>query len=156
MNLKKYLMKMRWRYMQSQTLWNLFYGTFVLGALYYEHIPFFKDQGTMGKVIFSLLILVIFFGAGYFYDKAFQLWKETQDIAVERNPFQLNKFGPKEQMISKLFTIPSLDVGLSNNIAYVHFLKKEGIDTKELEKKLRMYQRWILRYKKWVYSGEIK
>ncbi|MFW9805315.1 MAG: hypothetical protein ACFFFK_01140 [Candidatus Thorarchaeota archaeon] len=95
MRLRKWLMKQQWRVIQIRGIWGLFYGILLLAIGYYEFIPFFLDMGPYGPFAFAGVILVAFLILGYIYDRVLVMWAPSQEVIVERNPYQYIP-GPKE------------------------------------------------------------
>jgi hypothetical protein len=88
MGVKKWLMKQQWRIVQIRGIWGLFYGILLLAVAYYEYIPFFVAMGTNGPFVFAGVILFIFLILGYIYDRVLVMWAPSQEVTIERNPYQ--------------------------------------------------------------------
>ncbi|MHA1944286.1 MAG: hypothetical protein ACW96M_07815 [Candidatus Thorarchaeota archaeon] len=88
MRIRKWLMKQQWRIVQIRGIWGLFYGVLVLAGLYYEDLPFFNDLGSWGPFALAFTLLTIFLIVGYLYDRIFIMWAPSQEVTMERNPFQ--------------------------------------------------------------------
>ncbi|NHJ33700.1 MAG: hypothetical protein FK732_12640 [Asgard group archaeon] len=85
---KYFTMKWRFRLDQARAIFGLLTFAVLLAASYVNRIPWFEDQGFWrGDLLLSFLIFVVFVIGGYVYDRAFQLWSETQKVNVERNPY---------------------------------------------------------------------
>lgn len=88
MGLKKWIMKQQWRIVQIRGIWSLFYGILLLAIAYYEYIPFISDMQTTGPFVFAGIILFFFLILGYIYDRVLVMWAPSQEVNIERNPFQ--------------------------------------------------------------------
>jgi hypothetical protein len=88
MGVKKWLMKQQWRIVQIRGIWGLFYGILLLAVAYYEYIPFFVDMGAYGPFVFAGFILLTFLILGYIYDRVLVMWAPSQEVTIERNPYQ--------------------------------------------------------------------
>jgi hypothetical protein len=97
MRIKKWLMKQQWRIIQIRGIWGLFYGILLLAIAYYEFIPWFSNIEIWGPFLFAGVIVVAFLILGYVYDRVLMLWAPSQEVIMERNPFQYVP-GPKERI----------------------------------------------------------
>lgn len=88
MGIKKWVMKQQWRIVQIRGIWSLFYGILLLAIAYYEFVPFISEMGATGPFAFAGIILVIFLILGYVYDRVLVMWAPSQEVNIERNPFQ--------------------------------------------------------------------
>jgi hypothetical protein len=88
MGVKKWLMKQQWRVVQIRGIWGLFYGILLLAGAYYDYIPFFLDMGSIGPFVFAGVILFVFLILGYIYDRVLVMWAPSQEVSIERNPYQ--------------------------------------------------------------------
>jgi hypothetical protein len=88
MRIRKWLMKQQWRIVQIRGIWSLFYGVLLLAYAYFEFIPFFAEMGILGPFIFAATLLVVFLILGYIYDRVLVMWAPSQEVIMERNPFQ--------------------------------------------------------------------
>lgn len=88
MGVKKWLMKQQWRLTQIRGIWSLFYGTFMLAIAFYGFVPILNEMGAIGPFLFSAIIFVIFIIGGYIYDKVLIMWAPSQEVWMERNPYQ--------------------------------------------------------------------
>jgi len=120
MGIKKWIMKQQWRVVQIRGIWSLFYGILLLAIAYYEYVPFVSDIGALGPFVFSGIILFIFLILGYVYDKVLVMWAPSQEVNIERNPFQYVP-SPKERVF--WFPIYSALLDASEQLAEYH-----GID----------------------------
>ena len=90
-------MKQQWRIVQIRGIWSLFYGIFLLAIAYFEFIPFFAQIGVMGPFFFAGSLLFVFLILGYIYDKVLVMWAPSQEVIMERNPYQYIP-SPKEHI----------------------------------------------------------
>lgn len=88
MRIRKWLMKQQWRIVQIRGIWSLFYGVLLLAYAYFGFIPFFVDMGALGPFAFAAALLVILLILGYIYDRVLVMWAPSQEVILERNPFQ--------------------------------------------------------------------
>ena len=88
MGVKKWIMKQQWRVVQIRGIWSLFYGVLLLAITYYEYVPFISTIETYGPFIFSGVILFVFLILGYIYDRVLVMWAPSQEVNLERNPYQ--------------------------------------------------------------------
>lgn len=88
MGVRKWLMKQQWRIVQIRGIWGLFYGILLLAISYYDYIPFFVDMGSWGPLVFAAVILFVFLILGYIYDRVLVMWAPSQEVTIERNPYQ--------------------------------------------------------------------
>ncbi len=88
MKVRKWLMKQQWRIVQIRGIWGLFYGILLLAIAYFEYIPFFVDLSIFGPFAFAGLLLFVFLILGYLYDRVFVMWAPSQEVNMERNPYQ--------------------------------------------------------------------
>ena len=65
----------------------------------YDYLIFF---------IIAPLIFLLAIGAGYLYDRTFQMWRAQNEVAAERNPFAKTMLTPKEIVVWENNTIPML------------------------------------------------
>ena len=97
MRVRKWLMKQQWRVVQIRGIWSLFYGIFLLAIAYFEFIPFFAGMGTLGPFLFAGTLLFVFLILGYIYDRVLVMWASSQEVVMERNPYQYIP-SPKEHI----------------------------------------------------------
>ncbi len=88
MRFRKWLMKQQWRIVQIRGIWGLFYGILLLAITYFEYVPLFASMGALGPFAFSAALLVFFLVLGYLYDRVFIMWAPSQEVSMERNPYQ--------------------------------------------------------------------
>lgn len=125
MGVKKWLMKQQWRIVQIRGIWGLFYGILLLAGSYYGYIPFFADMGSWGPFVFSGVLLFSFVILGYLYDRVFIMWAPSQEVNMERNPYQYVP-SPKDH----IFWFPIYSVLLN---AAEELAERSNVDTKEIE-----------------------
>ncbi|MCF2136992.1 MAG: hypothetical protein K9W43_07060 [Candidatus Thorarchaeota archaeon] len=88
MKLRKWLMKQQWRIVQIRGIWGLFYGILLLAISFFKYVPIFANMGTLGPFAFSAVLLIFFMILGYIYDRVFIMWAPSQEVSMERNPYQ--------------------------------------------------------------------
>lgn len=88
MRVKKWLMKQQWRIVQIRGIWGLFYGILLLAYAYFGYMPLFAAMGPLGPFAFAGTLLVVFLVLGYLYDRVFVMWAPSQEVMMERNPYQ--------------------------------------------------------------------
>lgn len=86
--IRKWLMKQQWRVVQIRGIWGLFYAILLLAVSFYDYIPFFVGLGSFGPFAFAGTVLVGFLILGYIYDRVLVMWAPSQEITMERNPYQ--------------------------------------------------------------------
>jgi hypothetical protein len=134
MGVKKWLMKQQWRVIQIRGIWGLFYGILLLAVAYYEYIPFFADFGPNGPFVFAAIILFVFLILGYIYDRVLVMWAPSQEVTIERNPYQYIP-SPKDHIF--WFPIYSALLDVSEKLVDEFNLDKSAIqDTREYFAKL--------------------
>ncbi len=127
-------MKQQWRVIQIRGIWGLFYGILLLAVAYYEYIPFFVDMGAFGPFVFAGVILFVFLILGYIYDKVLVMWAPSQEVIIERNPYQYIP-SPKDHIF--WFPIYSALLDVSGKLADEFNLDTSAIqDTREYFAKL--------------------
>ena len=134
MGFKKWLMKQQWRIVQIRGIWGLFYGVLLLAISYYGYIPFFADMGSYGPFVFSGVLLFSFLILGYLYDKVFIMWAPSQEVSMERNPFQYVP-SPKDH----IFWLPIYSVLLNATEALAEEL---DVDTQEIAAAKEYFAKW--------------
>lgn len=129
MGAKKWLMKQQWRVVQIRGIWGLFYGILLLAIAYYEYIPFFVDMGAVGPFVFAGTILFTFLIFGYIYDRVLVMWAPSQEVTIERNPYQYIP-SPKDHIF--WFPIYSALLDVSEKLADDYNIDKTAIlETRE-------------------------
>ncbi|MFW9767185.1 MAG: hypothetical protein ACFFF9_13660 [Candidatus Thorarchaeota archaeon] len=129
MGVKKWLMKQQWRVIQIRGIWGLFYGILLLAIAYYEYIPFFVEMGSIGPFVFAGVILFTFLILGYIYDRVLVMWAPSQEVTIERNPYQYIP-SPKDHIF--WFPIYSALLDISEKLAEEYNIDKTAIqDTRE-------------------------
>ncbi|MHA2208146.1 MAG: hypothetical protein ACXABV_03165 [Candidatus Thorarchaeota archaeon] len=88
MGTRKWVMKQQWRLVQIRGIWGLFYGILLLAYAYFGYIPFFADMGFFGPFSFAGILLIAFLITGYIYDRVLMMWAPSQEVTMERNPYQ--------------------------------------------------------------------
>ncbi|MDH4214077.1 MAG: hypothetical protein OEV85_09170 [Candidatus Thorarchaeota archaeon] len=117
MGIKKWVMKQQWRIVQIRGIWTLFYGILLLAITYVKYVPGLADMETLGPFVFSGIILIIFLFFGYLYDRVLFMWAPSQEVNLERNPYQYVP-SPKDHVF--WFPIYSALLDVSEELA-THF-----------------------------------
>jgi len=125
MGVKKWLMKQQWRLTQIRGIWSLFYGTFMLAIAFYGFVPILKEMGPIAPFIFSGILFLLFIIGGYIYDKVLIMWAPSQEVWMERNPYQ---YVPQPR--DRIFWFPFFSVLLdvSEKMASKHNVDTSIID----------------------------
>ncbi len=97
MGFRKWLMKQQWRIVQIRGIWSLMNAVLLLAYAYYAVFPIFADMEMVGPFAFAFILLIMFLFIGYLYDRVFVMWAPSQEVSMERNPFQYVP-GPKDQI----------------------------------------------------------
>ncbi len=97
MGIRKWLMKQQWRIVQIRGIWSLMNGVLLLAYAYYAVFPIFADMEMIGPFAFAFILLILFLFIGYLYDRVFIMWAPSQEVSMERNPFQYVP-GPKDHI----------------------------------------------------------
>ncbi|MHA2300108.1 MAG: hypothetical protein ACXACD_04050 [Candidatus Thorarchaeota archaeon] len=134
MGLKKWLMKQQWRIVQIRGIWGLFYGVLLLAISYYGYIPLFADMGSYGPFVFSGVLLFSFLILGYLYDRVFIMWAPSQEVSMERNPYQYVP-SPKDH----IFWLPIYSVLLNSAQALAEQFE---VDTQEISDAKQYFAKW--------------
>ena len=45
-------------------------------------------MGSLGPLVFAFIILISFLILGYIYDRVLMMWAPSQEVTIERNPYQ--------------------------------------------------------------------
>jgi len=110
---KKWFMRQFWRAQQSQTIISLIFWATTLTLLLFDRLessnPEWGQDGAelipglpiayaiMGGLFLSVGLMVVFIG--WVYDHIFSLWKEHQNVILERNPFATYLLTPRDALI---------------------------------------------------------
>ncbi len=110
---KKWFMRQFWRAQQSQTIISLLFWATTLTLLLFDRLessnPEWGRAGSelipglptayaiMGSLFISVGLMVLFIG--WVYDHIFALWKEHQNVILERNPFATYLLTPRDALI---------------------------------------------------------
>jgi hypothetical protein len=112
-------------------MWSLFYGILLLAIAYFEFIPIFADMGTMGPFVFAGTLLFLFLILGYIYDRVLVMWAPSQEVIMERNPYQYVP-SPKEHIF--WFPLYSAMLDSVEKIA-----QKFDVDTEPIDEAKKYY-----------------
>lgn len=105
---KKWMMRQYWRLQQSQSLISMAFWCVTLTLLIWPYISWRFDAAEMmlglpmtywglGSIAVGVLCCVL--GIGWFYDHFLALWKEHQNVIIERNPFATYLLTPRDALI---------------------------------------------------------
>ncbi|RKY94762.1 MAG: hypothetical protein DRQ06_04725, partial [Candidatus Hydrothermota bacterium] len=125
MRLRKWLMKQQWRVVQIRGIWSLFYGVLMLAYAYYAVVPLFSGMGALGPFAFAAILLAVYLVLGYLYDRVFVMWAPSQEVNIERNPYQYVP-SPKD----RVFWFPLYSVLLDATEALA---RESGVDCTAIE-----------------------
>ncbi|MFW9801881.1 MAG: hypothetical protein ACFFFC_04485 [Candidatus Thorarchaeota archaeon] len=131
MGVKKWLMKQQWRLTQIRGIWSLFYGTFMLSIAFYGFVPILSEMGPIAPFIFSATLFLIFLVGGYIYDRVLIMWAPSQEVWMERNPYQYVP-QPRDRIFWFPFYSILLDVSEEMAISY-------GLDTSVIDEVREYY-----------------
>ena len=135
MRMRKWIMKQQWRITQIRSIWGLLSGIMVLAGLYVVYFPFLADMGFTGPLLLAIVITISFLIIGYIYDRVLVMWAPSQEVAVERNPFQYVP-SPKDHIFWFPLYSAMLDA-LSELVDKLEIDKSDIIDVKEYYSKLQ-------------------
>ena len=134
---KKWLMRQFWRVQQSQTVISLLFWATTLTLLIYARIEHRWDteDATAGiptsYFVMGLLYIGVFlfvFLIGWLYDRIFTLWKEHQNVVLERNPWATYQLTPRDAMI----------VGYLSQI-----IRAQNSDNETIQKECDWVDKWV-------------
>lgn len=131
MGVKKWLMKQQWRLTQIRGIWSLFYGTFMLAIAFYGYVPLLNEMGPIAPFVFSAILFIMFIIGGYIYDKVLIMWAPSQEVWMERNPYQ---YVPQPR--DRIFWFPfySVLLDVSEKMA-----NSQGLDTSLIDEVREYY-----------------
>jgi hypothetical protein len=138
MRFRKWMMKQQWRITQIRSIWGLLSGIMVLAGLYVVYFPFLVDLGFAGPLFLAIAITFGFLIIGYIYDKVLIMWAPSQEVAVERNPFQYVP-SPKDEIFWFPLYSSMLDA-LSSLSDKLDIDKTDIIEVKEYYSKLQKFK----------------
>ncbi len=134
---KKWLMRQFWRLQQSQAVISLLFWATTLTLLIYARIEHRWDASekiagmptsyfVMGVLYVGVFLFVLFIG--WLYDKIFALWKEHQNVVLERNPWATYQLTPRDAMI----------VGYLSQI-----IRAQNSDDETIQKECDWVDKWV-------------
>ena len=134
---KKWLMRQFWRVQQSQTVISILFWATTLTLLIYARIEHRWDTQdatagiptsyfVMGLLYMGVFLFVLFIG--WLYDRIFTLWKEHQNVMLERNPWATYQLTPRDAMI----------VGYLSQI-----IRAQNSDNKTIQKECDWVDKWV-------------
>lgn len=101
-------MRQYWRLQQSQSLISMGFWCVTLTLLIWPYVAWRFDANTewlgipatyVGLASIALMVLVTVLLIGYIYDQFLSLWKEHQNVIIERNPFATYLLTPRDAII---------------------------------------------------------
>jgi hypothetical protein len=105
---KKWFMRQYWRLQQSQSLISIGFWCTTLTLLIWPYISWrFQSEESVlgismtywGLISIAAGVLGTVLAVGWAYDQFFALWKEHQNVIIERNPFATYLLTPRDAMI---------------------------------------------------------
>ena len=105
---KKWFMRQFWRVQQSQMIISMIFWATTLTLLIFARIEHRWDAtDEWNGLPISYVVMITLFAAvligvlvvGWLYDRIFELWKEHQNVGIERNPFATYQLTPRDAMI---------------------------------------------------------
>ena len=105
---KKWFMRQYWRLQQSQSLISMGFWCITLTLLIWPYVEWRIPQGAsvagipatyIGLTTIAAIVMVSVLLVGYIYDQFLALWKEHQNVIIERNPFSTYLLAPRDALI---------------------------------------------------------
>ena len=135
--LKKWSMRQYWRLQQSQSIISMGFWVILLTLNIWPYIRWrFEGDETLlgipatywGFVSISAVVILFVMFVGWFYDHFLTLWKEHQNVILERNPFATYLLTPRDALIiGHLVTI----------------LRTQHPEDKEIQAQCDWMEKWI-------------
>jgi len=136
-SLKKWAMRQYWRLQQSQSIISMGFWVILLTLNIWPYIRWrFEGDETLlgvpatywGFVSISVVVILLVMFVGWFYDHFLALWKEHQNVILERNPFATYLLTPRDTLIiGHLVTI----------------LRTQHPDDEEIQSQCDWMEKWI-------------
>ncbi|MFX1441255.1 MAG: hypothetical protein ACFFFD_13495 [Promethearchaeota archaeon] len=167
MRIRKWLMKQQWRIVQIRGIWGLFYGILLLAIAYFEYIPLFAGMGSFGPFVFSGVLLFVFLILGYIYDRVLVMWAPSQEVTMERNPYQYVP-SPKDHIfwfplysslldsfekMAQNFDVDTSDIRDAKEY-YSHLQSLRPERKEDLDKALELRDKFVSSHKYWASDGD--
>ena len=113
---KKWFMRQYWRLQQSQAIASLLLWTSTITLLVWPYVSWRFKSGCdsefcfsdsfiglpstyWGLILIALCVISIVLLIGFVYDHTLTLWKEHQNVILERNPFATYLLTPRDAII---------------------------------------------------------
>jgi len=161
---KKYLMVQIWRIQQSQALISLFFWALTLaGVFYYNYFRNFfiflglvsreesQTNNLIGTIYLFFMIVLAILLLGFIYDRYLKLWREQTDVAIERNPYSVERMQPKEIVQWKRFNVSIMkelaktDSAIRKDIEFMEkWIAKSLAERPELKKSVEGLEKWVM------------
>lgn len=127
-------MKQYWRVSEIRVLSSLALGMLVIGKLYLDFVPVFRDMGLLGAVTLGMILFSVFLALGWIYDTKLRMWSQKNQAIVERNAYY------HVPLISSLaFEYPILYAFINTLNSLSDKLKTDGGSVKQLAEYLDEY-----------------
>ena len=101
-------MRQYWRLQQSQSLISMGFWCVTLTLLIWPYVSWRFNADTqwagipatyVGLASIAMMVLLTVLLVGYIYDQFLSLWKEHQNVIIERNPFATYLLTPRDAVI---------------------------------------------------------
>ncbi len=135
---KKWLMRQYWRLQQSQSIISMLFWINASTLLIWPYIRWrFESLDDFlgvpmtywGILSIAFLVMVMVLIIGWIYDKIFSLWKEHQNVVLERNPWATYQLTPRDAMI----------VGYLSKL-----IRAQNTDNDKIQKECDWVDKWVL------------
>ena len=160
--LQKFGMKLMWRLQAIGALYSVVMLTITLTLVVYPYVNwrFFDvfdsiglDFGTQSDIVITAIIFVVIVSAaltfGFVYDRILKLWKTSNQVAMERNPYAKNLMNPKEVLNWQYYFVPMLRAsGCQKEAEFMEKWNQRVLnENPELKKEVAGIMKWIDAYK---------
>ncbi len=135
---KKWFMRQYWRLQQSQSIISMLFWINASTLLIWPYIKWrFEDKEAFlgipmtywGILSIAFLVMLVVLFIGWIYDKIFSLWKEHQNVVLERNPWATYQLTPRDAMI----------VGYLSKL-----IRAQNTDNDAIQKECDWVDKWVL------------
>ena len=161
---KKYLMVQIWRIQQSQVLISLvFWALTLAGVFYYNYFRAFfirlglvsevdnQTNNLIGTIYLFFIIVAAILLMGFIYDRYLKLWREQTDVAVERNPYSVERMQPKEIVqwkrtsVSIMKELAKTDSAIQKDIEFMEkWIAKSLAERPDLRATVEGLEKWVM------------
>ncbi len=134
---RKWLMRQYWRLQQSQSIISMIFWINASTLLIWPYIRWrFNPEDLFlgipmtywGILSIALLVMIVVLIIGWTYDKIFSLWKEHQNVVLERNPWATYQLTPRDAMI----------------LGYVtKLIRKQNLEDEKIQKECDWVEKWL-------------